>query len=376
MSNKHEKKFKAFVLMPFDKEFDAIFNNLIRPPLEEIGYDVKRADSDLNQENILKDVMRGIAGADLVVVDLTSTNANVLYELGISHTMQRSTVLLTQSIEDVPFDLRSYRMIRYSIHFNEAPKLSKELKEIGEGAKTGKIRFSNPVADFLPQMREPKIYIPKKPTARKGKKPSIITTEAEIKEREEKGFLDFAVNGEKSMKNIKKSMERMTGATQEIGEIMQKRTKEANETQRSRVPGTASRMHKIAKAIAVDMIQYAKKLEEEQPKLHNGWKLFNENTEGFIKTAHVRSKEDKEAVIKFRNIIDKLKAANRDTLDKIQKYREAITGLRGISREVNRASNRVASVLDLIISDYAVADSYCTKVITLLDEKIKQKENI
>ncbi|GAG87511.1 unnamed protein product, partial [marine sediment metagenome] len=198
-------------------------------------------------------------------------------------------------------------------------------------------------------------------------------TEAGIKEREEKGLLDFAVNGEKSMKDIKKSMERMTGATQEIGEIMQKRTKEANETQRSRVPGTASRMHKIAKAIAVDMIQYAKKLEEEQPKLHNGWKLFNENTEGFIRTAHIRSKKDKEAVIKFRNIIDKFKAVNRDTLDKIQKYQEAITGLRGISREVNRASNRVASILDLIIADFAAADSYCTKVITLIDEKIEQE---
>lgn len=50
--------------MPFDKEFDAVFKNLIRPTLEEIGYDVKRADSDLNQENTLKDIMRGIAGAD------------------------------------------------------------------------------------------------------------------------------------------------------------------------------------------------------------------------------------------------------------------------------------------------------------------------
>ena len=35
---------RAFVLMPFDSEFDMIFNELIKPALEEVGYDVKRAD--------------------------------------------------------------------------------------------------------------------------------------------------------------------------------------------------------------------------------------------------------------------------------------------------------------------------------------------
>lgn len=74
-------KLKAFVLMPFDPEFDLIFNKLIKPALEDVGYEVTRADSFLNQENILKDVVRGIAEADLVVADLTTLNANVFYEL-------------------------------------------------------------------------------------------------------------------------------------------------------------------------------------------------------------------------------------------------------------------------------------------------------
>ena len=115
---------KAFVLMPFDSEFDKIFNDLIKPTLEEAGYDVNRADSILNQQTILKDIVRGIAEADLVVADLTSLNVNVFYELGISHALRKHAVLLTQSMEEVPFDLRSYRIIRYSVHYAEAPKLS------------------------------------------------------------------------------------------------------------------------------------------------------------------------------------------------------------------------------------------------------------
>ncbi|GAI12942.1 unnamed protein product, partial [marine sediment metagenome] len=74
--------------MPFDLEFDWIFNDLIKLALEEVGYDVKRADSILNQQNILKDVVRGIAEADLVVADLTGLNPNVFYEIGIAHTMR------------------------------------------------------------------------------------------------------------------------------------------------------------------------------------------------------------------------------------------------------------------------------------------------
>jgi hypothetical protein len=36
---------RAFVLMPFDSEFDAIYEQLIRPALEDAGYEVTRADS-------------------------------------------------------------------------------------------------------------------------------------------------------------------------------------------------------------------------------------------------------------------------------------------------------------------------------------------
>src|SRR6185369_5698014 len=71
---------RAFVIMPFDIEFDSIYEKLIKKPLEEVGYDVKRADSLIDQQNILSAIVQGIAKADLVVADLTLTNPNVFYE--------------------------------------------------------------------------------------------------------------------------------------------------------------------------------------------------------------------------------------------------------------------------------------------------------
>ena len=78
-----QQKPRAFVIMPFDPEFDSVYEELIKPPLENAGYHVTRADSLFNQQNILRDIIRGIASASLVVADLTTQNANVLYELGL-----------------------------------------------------------------------------------------------------------------------------------------------------------------------------------------------------------------------------------------------------------------------------------------------------
>ena len=78
-------KFKAFVIIPFEDEFDAIFDKLIKPPLEEIGYEVFKADSLLDQQNILRDIIRGIETADLIIAEITTPNPNVFYELGLSH---------------------------------------------------------------------------------------------------------------------------------------------------------------------------------------------------------------------------------------------------------------------------------------------------
>jgi len=161
-----------------------------------------------------------------------------------------------------------------------------------------------------------------------------------------------------------------------IGEKMRKRTQEAQKIQSSSLPGTASKMYKLTKATAYDMNLYAKKIEEEQPKLHSAWNEFVENTAGFIRVAIIKTKEDKKAIIKYNNTIKGLKVVNNKCLEGIREYRNVVENLKGISSDVNRASKRIIYVLDLLINDFVSADSYCTKIISLLDEKIKESKNI
>ena len=86
-----------------------------------------RADTSLDQQNVMRDVVHGIANADLVVADVTGLNGNVMYELGIAHGLGRPTVILSQAMSEVPFDLRAYRVQEYSTHFRDADQLRRAL---------------------------------------------------------------------------------------------------------------------------------------------------------------------------------------------------------------------------------------------------------
>ena len=140
---------RAFVIMPFAEGFNEVYNLFIADTLSRAGYEVIRADDIRAQQNILKDIVLGIAQSNLIVADLTDSNPNVYYELGIAHALQRPVILLTQQLSELPFDLQSYRVITYSTHFAEIERARELLLELAEGATAGAIPFGNPVSDFL-----------------------------------------------------------------------------------------------------------------------------------------------------------------------------------------------------------------------------------
>lgn len=52
--------------------------------------------------------------AEVLLADLTGKNPNVFYELGLAHAARKPVVLITETLADVPFDLRAIRVIEYS----------------------------------------------------------------------------------------------------------------------------------------------------------------------------------------------------------------------------------------------------------------------
>jgi nucleoside 2-deoxyribosyltransferase len=103
----------VFVLMPFSEPFDKYYAAVIRPAVENCGLVPVRADQLFGPANVMRDSWAGIKNARLLVAELTSRNPNVMYEMGLAHAMEKPVILLTQSVGDVPFDLKSIRCIVY-----------------------------------------------------------------------------------------------------------------------------------------------------------------------------------------------------------------------------------------------------------------------
>lgn len=112
----------AFVLMPFADDLTQIYNSIIKPAVEheEFGLVCRRADEIKSNKVIIQDIWKSICEARVVIADLTGQNPNVMYELGIAHTLGKETVLMYRRGGDVgvPFDLAHIRRIEYK---NDAP---------------------------------------------------------------------------------------------------------------------------------------------------------------------------------------------------------------------------------------------------------------
>lgn len=100
------------VMMPFAPQFDGLFATLVEC-CQALGLRCQRADDIWLNDAVIEDVVHLIATSRTVIADLTGKNANVFYETGIAHTLGKDVVLLTQSHDDIPFDLRHLRYLHY-----------------------------------------------------------------------------------------------------------------------------------------------------------------------------------------------------------------------------------------------------------------------
>lgn len=104
----------AFMLSPFGTPFDTIYKNHIKPTVENIQeLNCSRADDIYNNQSVIEDIWRLTNEARIIIAELTGKNANVFYETGLAHAIGKEVILITQSMDDVPFDLRHLRCIIY-----------------------------------------------------------------------------------------------------------------------------------------------------------------------------------------------------------------------------------------------------------------------
>ncbi|GAB2599014.1 hypothetical protein [Spirosoma areae] len=115
------------VMMPFDSKFSGTYS-AIRNSCAKLGIDCRRADDIWDNSILIQDVFDLIFTSKAVITDFTDRNPNVFYETGVAHTLGKLVIPITQSVSDIPFDLRHHRALTYLPNAEGLLKLEKDLE--------------------------------------------------------------------------------------------------------------------------------------------------------------------------------------------------------------------------------------------------------
>ena len=331
------EKAKVFVIMPFADEFFESYE-MIKTRFET-EFEFSHAGEEDNQQNILADIIPPIYNADIILADLTGLNANVMYELGIAHSFNKKTIVITRDeMSKLPFDLKQYRVKGYSTHFKQFFELLDYLDKHFHGAIDGSVVFNNPVGDFLEKNKiDPKDIF------------SSQKIELEIP-NDEKGFVDFLADIEADInslaghvQSISSEMNVMNGGINTcIGEI--------NRVKQSGGSGSANFVRKQTKKVADYIGQFSNQLKGHNTELTKLWSGIEKNVLGLLENSFASTDGNIAELIKFLKELFSLRNAVETANVSIKKMKEASLKNIGLERSLNQSIRFLDSDLENYLS--------------------------
>ncbi|MEZ9042657.1 hypothetical protein [Vibrio sp. 10N.247.311.47] len=99
------------IMMPF-AGFDDVHQGIVRA-CKQAGYRSQRADDIWEHSTILQDIFSLIYRSKIVIADFSGRNPNVMYEVGIAHTLGKIVIPISQTLEHIPSDLHGHRIQTY-----------------------------------------------------------------------------------------------------------------------------------------------------------------------------------------------------------------------------------------------------------------------
>jgi hypothetical protein len=187
-----DRKKTCFVIMGFGEKtdfqstpqrvlnLDKTYRTIIRPAVEDAGLQCIRADDIIHAGVIDKPMYELLLTADAVVADLSTSNPNAIYELGVRHALRpHTTIVMAESNFKFPFDIKSISILTYEhlgkgIDAEEAEKTRKLLRDKIEQI-VNQPGVDSPVYTFLPGLQRPALAAQAaRAAAREGAAPAPV----------------------------------------------------------------------------------------------------------------------------------------------------------------------------------------------------------
>jgi hypothetical protein len=119
--------------MPFRPELNYFFLYLKRYLEEKYRIRVERGDSNVLTKELMTKISGQISAASFLIADITGSNANVFFELGIATAADKPIIFLTQDApKDAPVDIRQFEFIHYELasHRDFLAKLDNAVRNV------------------------------------------------------------------------------------------------------------------------------------------------------------------------------------------------------------------------------------------------------
>ena len=318
-----DNKKRVFVIMPFQEEFFEMYE-MLKMEFSD-NYEFINAGDEGNQQNILRDIIEPIYQSDIIIADLTGLNPNVMYELGIAHTFNKKTIIITKDdLAQLPFDLKQYRAKDYSTHFKRFAELIDYLKVNMDGAINGTVLYSNPVKDFMALTG-----------IDNGNR--FCDPPLDLEDNTDKGFLDFLAEIEEKADSLAKDIQTMTKEMEDMSSGVSKSTNEIKRVQKIGGSGVASFARKESKKAAKYISDFAIKLRAHNQTIELLWDKVENNTLGLLENQYAAQDNNRQSLINYLISLKEMKKAIIKSNTSVEELKVSVNGNIGIERFMNQA---------------------------------------
>jgi hypothetical protein len=132
-----KQKRVLFTIMPFHSDFEDVWSGGIQRAASGTGLMPVRIDMITKSAAITDDIVRAIEIAEVVVVDVTRNNPNVMFEFGFALALKKPHVVISQSTEYLTFDIKHVRTLMYLNTWKGIEALHRDLQRFIKGAIDG-----------------------------------------------------------------------------------------------------------------------------------------------------------------------------------------------------------------------------------------------
>ena len=333
----------VFVIMPFKEDILALYEKL-KSDFENNFAFTNAGDLD-NQQNILQDIVEGIYQADIVIADLTGLNPNVFYELGLAHAMNKKVIIISQDLDELPFDIKSYRAIEYSLLFHKLPTFLAEVKKLLFGAMDNSVKFGNPVSDYIPDFFTKPSSMPIVSAT-----PESNASSDNNDDDEEKGYLDYIADIIDNSSGIKEEIVAMGTDMNDMSQSINQATHEINRVKLQSGSADPSFVRSICRKLSSPIESNAEKMKKHISIITAQWAIVENSYLSLLDNHFIRNKDNLGGIESSSTTLAELRNTITGTDSNIDDFISILQTSVGVERRLTKAITKLITELEAYLS--------------------------